>query len=206
MTNKQKHIDIDLVEKYCLGLATAKEKKLLEAQCKRSPQLKALVEAHQQLLERYLHAFQRVAPAHNKTTILEGIEDAKLKAAQLNHSGQLSHFITLSPASNIAGWQQLIQSIQPATHYENIHIHPLFRSSEEQLYVLWVKKNIPEEAHPQLKEHFLILEGSCICVANGTKHQLQAGAFMEMPAEGTHYIDVTSEGPIKALLSRTKIA
>ncbi|MEM9822420.1 MAG: cupin domain-containing protein [Bacteroidota bacterium] len=206
MANLKAYLESGIIEKYCLGVATPEEIRQLERYSKECPEFMQMLNANQQFFEQFLHTFERKPPKNSKQKIIDRIRSTKALSVHLNDQQGLNTFIPLDANANFKHWQQLIRPIHPKVDFDNIYVHPLFSDANRQLLILWIKDYIPEEVHPQLDESFFILEGSCICSVQGVDHHLKAGSFMRMPPDRRHYFKVTSPKPVKAILSRVKVA
>lgn len=139
------------------------------------------------------------------------------KIAQLNQQSQERTTISLETPpllqkqSNWLDWQAAVADIHAPDDLENIHLHPLISDDTRELFVAFVKENVPEEVHDDLLESFVILEGSCECEIidlNGETRfvWMREGDFIDFKIGEVHNIHITSAQPVKAILQWLKVA
>ena len=195
-----------IIEQYCLGLTTPEEARELEQYCLQYEAVRLELAAVQNTLLEYNQQFSKTPPSNTGSKILNSIEELKLETASFDANGHLHEFISVSEFSDINKWQQLISHIQPPAEFENIYIHEIFNDGQKELYVAWAKIGVDDELHTDLKEKFLILEGTCRCQVGEEFLDLGPGGFLDIPLHTNHNLRVTSEGMVKVILSKEKLA
>ena len=206
MFNKDKYLASGIIEQYCLGLATPEEASELEQYCSQYEAIRLELEAAQNALLGYAQQFAKAPSQNTGSKILHQIEELKFAAASFSENGQLPEFIAISEHSEAQKWEALVGHIEPPADYKNIHYHEIFRNRAQRLAVVWLKEGIPEESHDALKEKFLVLEGTCRCQLGEKVIDLGPGDFLDIPLHTVHDLTVTSEGPVKLILSKEKLA
>lgn len=195
-----------IIEQYCLGLTTPEEAKELEHYCFQYETVRLELKAVQDALLAYNQQFGKNPPSDTGGKILNSIEELKFETANFDSKGHLSEFISVSHFSSINKWQHLVSHIKPPADYENIHLHEIFNNGGKELYVAWAKMGVDDELHTDLKEKFLILEGTCRCQVGNEFLVLGPGGFLDIPLHTIHNLRVTSNGPVKVILSKEKLA
>ena len=69
----------------------------------------------------------------------------------------------------------------------------------------WATDIVPDEEHLDLKESFLILEGTCTFKTESFSKNYSVGDYVEVP-DCHHSVIVTSQMPLKAVIQRLKAA
>lgn len=116
----------------------------------------------------------------------------------------------LDADSNILVWEELVKGIQPPADFENIHLHTLVSDDKRDLFIAWVKQEVPEEVHHDMNESFMLLEGSCNCNITNAKGEsrkvhMREGDFIAFALGESHDILITTSRPVKAILQWAKI-
>lgn len=208
MNNKQKtFLESGVVEDYCLGTACPEDVEKLMELCKQYPEAQLYLEQNQKTMEAFVGAFSR-KPSTTLKKNIHGyvLENIKLEKAKLTYSSQmLPEFIGISPYSKVEHWDSLLKEIEPDTEFDNIFAKEIFLSEKEELTLVWAKDSVPEEIHDDMKESFLILEGSVDCYVEGEIFSMRRGDYMEIPLNANHKVVVTSSIPGKAIRSRVRL-
>jgi mannose-6-phosphate isomerase-like protein (cupin superfamily) len=112
----------------------------------------------------------------------------------------------LSQHSDLVAWSEAVQGLTPKTTVNGLPIRVLRFTPQHQLCVAWVSDDLVEEAHrtDEFRESFFILEGACECELGSTLVRLQAGDYLDVPANTPHTIRHTAPqlGYVKALIQR----
>lgn len=196
-----------LKKKYDIALDELKD--LLSDREGYVPSAEEINETEEALL-RYAKAHAKAPPATLRNKILGKI--TALQARSANHQKlDLGNLPMLDETSSWPDWEEAVQGIEPPGEFENIHLHSLESSEKRDLFVAWVKQEVPEEVHHDILESFLILEGSCECHITDEKGstrivRMGQGDFITMQVGETHDIVITSLKPVKAILQWRKIA
>jgi hypothetical protein len=103
--------------------------------------------------------------------------------------------------SDSAIWQKAVAEVNAPNEFENLYSKVLKKSDKAIWCLVWVKNNVPEEDHDDLKENILILEGACYFTSSRGTMAYQEGDFIDVP-EGKHSLVVTSDIPLKFVLYR----
>ena len=117
----------------------------------------------------------------------------------------------LTPQANYLDWAEAVQGIAPPDPMDNIYLHPIRSDDTVDMFVAWVRDELPLEVHHDLLESFLILEGACACQVyqpDGTVRTvyMREGDFISFCIGEDHEIIVTSPEPVKAILQWLKMA
>jgi mannose-6-phosphate isomerase-like protein (cupin superfamily) len=168
------------------------------------------VEKTEDALLAFAQAHAVTPPLSLKDKIMGKIQ--KLSTESTNRqSFTLDHLPLLTPESNWLDWQEAVKSIAPPEILEDVHLHTLVSDDQRDLFIAWVKEEVPEEVHNDLLESFILLEGTCECFitdADGNTRtvKMREGDYIAFKIGETHVINITSSQPAKAILQWLKIA
>jgi len=206
MFDVQKYIHSGAIEAYCLELAEASEKELLESYCIKYPLIREALIRTQKTLIQLVGIYEKPINKNLAGNILERIESLEFESAQLDQEKKiLSDFLPISKYSRAKNWQTLVKSIEAPTKYD-VHTHTLFKDSSRRLYLVWIKEFIEEAPHGHMQEQFFILEGTCTCLLDDQEVHLSPGSFIDVPVNRYHNLKVTSKQPIKMIIAKRKVA
>lgn len=164
----------------------------------------------EEALLQYASAHAKTPPAELRQKILNKIKALKSQSAQRQQL-QLDKLPLLEDNSNWLDWEEAVQGIEPPPDFENVHLHPLESNERRDLFVAWVKQEVPEEVHYDILESFVLLEGTCEChisdeQGNTRIVRMGPGDYIAMQVGETHDIVITSMKPAKAILQWVKLA
>ena len=208
MINLEAYLSSGIIENYCLGSATAEEAKQLLFLCKEYPALSRRLNETQRSLEKYIHGFEKKAPADLISTLKFGIsENEKMNQVKfIESTNELSNYFEITRHTDVVQLQSLIKNISAPEYFENEHLHPLYQSDDKLLGIIWLKDKLPPETHADIEECFIVLNGSVDCIVEEEVIKLKKGDFMRMPLGKEHTIVVTSDQMAKAVVTRVSIA
>jgi mannose-6-phosphate isomerase-like protein (cupin superfamily) len=202
MNEQNKYLEPGLLEDFCLGLLPEKEAAEIMEAAEKYPALKQQIEE----LEEGLKSAYSMAPSG---TLKQKIFDL-IDTADSDDTISLSNLPFISRHSNVAAWQQAVQSIAEPEGAEELKMLPLLDDSKREMYVAWLYNLLEEDGHQtdDFVESFLIIEGSCECNVGGKMLYLQAGDYLEIPPSTRHSILPTTAngGCVKAIVQRKKAA
>jgi mannose-6-phosphate isomerase-like protein (cupin superfamily) len=161
-------------------------------------------------LQRFAEAYAQQPPLSMRDTILNKIN-------KLNHQARNRQKISLdavpllTPDANWLDWQAAVAHINPPDDYDGVHLHPIREDNTVQIFVAFVKEHIDEEVHFDLRESFILLEGSCECLIKNEKGtqrivHMREGDRIEFQLGEIHDIYITSVKPAKAILQWLQLA
>lgn len=206
MLDIQTYLNSGIIEDYCLAQVSPQQATELERYCVEYPAVKQALEKAQDLLIAFVGDYQRPAPTRSKQFILRQIATAPLQNLKRSATtNQIDTFIGVSEHSDLAQWQKLTEGLTPPEDYD-IHLHKLFGDDTNRLFVGWIRQEVPEEVHDALDEQFLLLEGSCICRVGTAYINMKPGDYLRIPLHVIHDLQVTSDHPVKIILTKRKVA
>ncbi len=164
----------------------------------------------EEALLQFAHAHAKTPPAALREKILAKINALKSQSSQ-RQKLDLDKLPLLEDNSNWLDWEEAVQGIEPPPDFENVHLHPLESNDRRDLFVAWVKQEVPEEVHFDILESFVLLEGTCEChisdeQGNTRTVRMGPGDYIAMQVGETHDIVITSLKPAKAILQWVKLA
>ncbi len=192
------YIASGILEEYCLGLLAAEDMLQVEQHAAAYPQIRAEIHAFCQALEQcaLLAAVPVPAPVKNK---LLDLVDNLAKEERRGKELPLLH-----KYSNPGFWLDVAKPLLPEKLY-NGFFTAVLRSDEQGFQcIIWTSSDIPDEVHHDMRESFIILEGTCECLVGDETIYLGPGGFLEIPLH-THHSVKTKGGPVLAVLQRLKI-
>ena len=193
----QAYIDSGVVDEYCAGALTGE----------RLAQFTRLVGTNH-LLAKELHRVQQL----NKNRLKEAdfplspsIKSrlfAEIQAVDKSQADRLSGLDLINPYSDIDMWKARCEGLAPKEDFDNIFLVPIRQDAKIQQFAAWVKSYVEEEVHTDLIESFILLNGNCTCQVGEISYTLSAGDFLEIPLFSPHSVEVSSDGPVHAILQR----
>ncbi|MBK8847740.1 MAG: hypothetical protein IPO27_14840 [Bacteroidetes bacterium] len=167
------------------------------------------VNAVENILVDFASTYAEKVPEDSGKKILANLET--LIAMQQNYvKPKAGQYPWLTSDANLLVWEELVKEIKPPTDFDNIHLHKLLSDDKRDLFVAWVKQEVPEEVHHDLNESFIILEGSCNCNITDTigvsrKVHMREGDYIAFGLGENHDILITTTKPVKAILQWAKV-
>lgn len=158
-------------------------------------------------MKAFLKSPNRLGAERSRMIIRNSIlNNLKLEKAQLSKDTLvLNQYIGISRHSDLALFQKLVKEIIPPPAFDNVYLKPLYKSTDQELNLVWLKNEIPIEHHNEHLESVFILEGSCDCYIDDLFIQLEEGGYIQMPLGSHHKIVTTSDKPVKAIVSLVKV-
>ncbi|MFN8352977.1 MAG: cupin domain-containing protein [Spirosomataceae bacterium] len=196
MTDIQAYIESGIIEEYCLGLLPADETIQLHQLAKEFPIINQEIERTEATLAKYAstQATRQTAKGKFLDTITQLTAEENLN---------LHHLPRITPYSDAQKWKDAVAGIVPEIPMEGCLGHVLTMTPQTEQYLIWLHSELVEDAHNDLHESFLILEGTCECNLGGQLVRFGAGDYFEIPLMTHHTIRNTSaDGPIKAIVQR----
>lgn len=189
-----------MIEEYCLGLLSASQNEEINGLAHQYPEIED--EIHR--VESTLLAVSRV-PA--RPALRSRVLDT-LAALAMHEAIDLENPPLIHSKSNYHAWNDSVRAIEPDSTFGSLKTKNFYRKNGVYLNVIWLTGSLTEDGHADDKFHesILILEGSCECNLNGRIVNLQAGDFLEIPADTHHIIKNTSTDAdcLKALVQRVR--
>ena len=104
--------------------------------------------------------------------------------------------------SDSHAWKAALQNDITRMPDKPFYAKTLRHDAEVEICIIKTHADIPEEIHHNLRESFLLLQGTCTCLVGEATYELNAGDFLEIPLDAEHNVIVTSEEPVIAILQR----
>lgn len=189
---------------YILGELPPDQARALEGQSLTNPELAAALADLRLATEGLAQAAALAPPPHLRARILGTIAElAKEEAFDLASPP------TITRHADAARWRTATRDLQPHGLLYGIPMYLLHDAPERQQVLLWLDDTLVENQHAQdeFTESFLILEGSCHCLIGEQHIDMQAGDFLQIPADTPHsIINTTPGGPVIAVVQRLMAA
>ncbi len=197
----QQFLDSGIIEQYILGLASPYEAAEVVRMAERFPKIKNEVEKVEKALIHFAENCSPAVPNSLKINVLDTINRLELAFPIID----LANPPRLETSLDRHAWARATSHINAPTGLENIHLHPIKDADGVQMFVAFVREEVPEEVHHDLLESFLILEGTCECLITAASGEartvrLEAGDHISFEVGETHSIYITSRRPVKAIL------
>ena len=198
MTVKE-YIESGILEQYVLGIASPAEMKEVEEMAAADPVIRSEIDAISEMLEAI--AMQNaVAPDPIiRPFLLATINyEERIKNGEPVTAPPLLH--EKSNANEYAAWLQREDMVSPGT--DDVFARIIGYTEKAITAIVWLKEMAPQEVHKDELERFLIIEGTCDIVVDGTVNKLVPGDYFAIPLHSDHHIKVTSDIPCKVILQR----
>ncbi|MEL6254128.1 MAG: cupin domain-containing protein [Bacteroidota bacterium] len=182
----------ELLEKYALGIAKEEEMKLVEQWLKDSPQIQADLAEITEALEHFAKAHKKRPRSSMRKQIIDKVfTPGEFSSPQA------------STRASLKRWAEKISEHKKPEKLENLHTIMLEKTAKRRTMLVWIKDKLEEEVHDKYLESFLVLAGSCNCYFHGKLvRSMQAGESMEIPLHTPHWIEVSSDEPLKLIVQR----
>lgn len=184
------------LEDYVLGLLNEDESALVLQQCKAHPELMRELQALEKTLSQYL--------AQEAIPVVESEKQKLFETINLLESENFNDgtFPLIHKYSDSNAWMSVLREKIEAMPDRSFYAKTLRHDHKVEICVIKTHNNIPEEIHHDLRESFLLLQGSCTCLVGDSTYNLKAGDFLEIPLDADHNVIVTSKEPVIAILQR----
>lgn len=95
--------------------------------------------------------------------------------------------------------KQSLETIEPQTTYENIHVEPIYENEHASYYLIWIKQSVTSHKHVEHTENITVIDGAGIMTVGEQQFEIKKGDFFIIPKDTFHSLKVTSEAPVKVL-------
>lgn len=94
----------------------------------------------------------------------------------------------------------ILQTIEPAEEYDNIHVQKIAEDSLQTSYVIWIKKAVKLHYHAAHTENLVVIEGKADMTLGDSTFTIKKGDYINVPM-GTHHsvTKVYGKKPLKVL-------
>jgi mannose-6-phosphate isomerase-like protein (cupin superfamily) len=198
MTAKE-YIESGILEQYVLGTASPFDTKEVEERAAADPVVQEEINVISEMLEAI--AMQNaIAP----DPIIRPFLLATINYEERIKNGEP---VTTPPLLNersttaeYAPWLEREDMESPGT--DDVFARIIGYTEKAITAIVWLKEMAPQEVHKDEHERFLIVEGTCDIVVDGTVNKLVPGDYFAIPLHSDHHIKVTSDIPCKVILQR----
>lgn len=187
-------ISHELLELYCLGLASDEEVQRVEAAAMHDKLLKKEIEVLKEALGNYAEAHSRKASEKTKKNIFDAID-----AFEKNLPPDLSS------NSNVEDWIKFLElnNITAPDDFEYLHMDEFLNRDGKITYAAWGRSGASlSESHDDEDEHLLVLKGSCTLEQNGILKHYTKGDLIFIPKQTVHTACVTGENVLLVIGQR----
>lgn len=194
------YIASGILEMYVLGLTDAAENAEIEQMAITHPAVQKEIEEISSAIESY-GKDNVVNPDPTIKPFLMAVADY---TDRISRGETPSNPPLLNPQSTIADYAEWINrdDMVLPDHFDEFYAKIIGLTAAVTTAIVWIKTGAPEETHQHELEHFLVLEGSCDIVIEGTVHQLVPGSVLSIPLFKKHHVAITSAIPCKIILQR----
>lgn len=196
------YITSGVLESYCLGIATGKEREQVEEYLKIYPEIREELSAINDALELYALENGMRPRAATKIRLLSALYEQEAGVGK-------KYPPLIRPDTAAADLMNWIRADETSTDHEpvdDLAIVDLPSTAAVTNFMVWAKKGHAEEVHDAYVEFIVILKGHCDMYFNGAKKHYDTGSIIIIPPDIPHRAVVTSDEPMVALVQRQLIA
>jgi len=191
----REYISSGIIEEYVLGSLSDEASANLIQLAAKHEEIRFEIELAEKALADCMKIMHIQPIRKEKSNILKTI-------AELEKEIDLNALPLLNKFSDYNKWISAVQHIDAPVEFENIHMHQLVGDNTKMVAKAWVKDVFPLKTQDNLKESFLILEGTCECFVGELSYKLGPGDFFAVPSNLNCNFKVTSDKPIVAIQQR----
>lgn len=196
------YINSGIIEKYCMGTCSAREREELEQLAAAEPRIREEINAVQASVEQYLLANQvKPAPSvkiklmqeiYRQTAIAEPVYPPLIK-------GEVS-------VNELRSWIENTALPELPADLENLAPTAIPSTGEIENFFVFARNGHDPELHDQFIEYLYVIKGSCIMYFNEKPVRFTAGQLISIMPGILHYAVVDSEEPMLAMVQRQQCA
>lgn len=198
MSNKA-FIDSGILELYVLGIATFAEQQEVEWRAKTALVIREELDAIGKSLEA-MAMKQSIAPDPIIKPFLLATINYMNRIANGEQADEPPLLHPFSTISDYDAWLKRPDLVYNGT--ELVFAYIIGNTPKVTTAIAWLKEMAPQEVHDNELESFLIVEGTCDIVVDGSVNSLVPGNYFTIPLHKDHFIKVTSQIPCKVILQR----
>jgi len=94
---------------------------------------------------------------------------------------------------------QCIQTDSLARNNAVNQVKPLYNSSDQSSFVIWVSGEVPPHTHNEHTESVYIIEGTGIMLLGDNTFNLSPGQFIHIPRNTVHAVKASTDTPLKVI-------
>ena len=112
----------------------------------------------------------------------------------------LTFLLLLTYGISSFGQIQSPENIQPdSTTFKNVYVKSIHSSNDASVFVIWIKKEVPNHRHDAHTEVVFVLEGKGKMQLGGNTSKIKKGDIIVIPQGSPHSVIATSKKPLKVL-------
>ena len=93
-----------------------------------------------------------------------------------------------------------LDSFQPDTVFENIHVKKIASDSIQSCFIIWIKKGVKGHFHQSHTENIIVIDGKAIMTLDDKTINIKKGDYINVPKGTKHAVlEITSKKPLKVL-------
>lgn len=193
------YIESGILEQYVLGNASPAEMKEVEDRAATEPLIRKELNAISEMLEA-IAMKNAIAPDPIVRPFLLASINYEERLKNGEPAAEPPILTESSTVNDYAVWLQRADMVSPGT--DDVFAKIIGYTEKAITAIVWLKEMAPQEVHKDEHERFLIVEGTCDIVVDGTVNKLVAGDYFAIPLHSDHHIKVTSDIPCKVILQR----
>lgn len=195
-----KYIESGILEMYVFGSTSPEQTQEVEQMVKSHEQIRAELYRIEVSLENY--ALSQAKPVD--PTIKPFLMATVKYMERISNGEEQSFPPKLHKGSMIKDFNPWLERVDLclAEPLDEIDAHIIGSDENMTTAIVWIRNGAPPEVHRRELESFLIVEGSCNIVVDGTDNYLKPGDVFTIPLNLSHHVLITSQIPCKIVLQR----
>ncbi len=200
MDTVEQFINSGILESYILGLSSAEETTEVLTMMAAHIEVREAVTSLELMLESYAQQQAQVVDPVVKSFLM-----AKINYMERLGGGEPPAAPPqLHIGSKLADYDEWLNrtDLMPEPDCDDMEARIISATESMLTAIVWLKKGSPPEMHTDELESFLIVEGTCNIVVDGTDNHLKPGDYFAIPLHVWHEVIVTSEETCRVILQR----
>ncbi|GLU50570.1 cupin domain-containing protein [Dyadobacter frigoris] len=200
MSEVRKFVESGILEMYVMGDASPEENVLVELMVNKHPEVKEELFSIEVSLENYALSQATTVDPVIKPFLMATVEymERMTKGEQPSFPPKLHVNSLISDFGEWLNRPDLVLT-EPL---DEIDARIIGATPQMTTAIVWIKNGSPPEIHKNEYETFLIVEGTCNIIVDGTDNHLKSGDVFTIPLYLSHTVIVTSKIPCKLILER----
>lgn len=196
------YIDSGILENYCMGFCTESEKKEVEQNAVKFPEIKAELEEIRAVMEEYICA-QQIQPSDN-------LKYSLMQKVYAQHAIKDTSYLPIlskdESAVEIEKWLEHHPVEISLSPNEEMTMMELPSTPTITNFLVCAKSGHEPEMHTDFDEFFYVVRGTCTMYFDEKPKNYHEGQVVYIPPHITHYAVVTSDLPMIAIVQRQACA
>ena len=196
------YINSGIIEKYCMGTCSAREREELERLAAAEPRIREEINAVQASIEQYLLANQVKPTPSVKIKLMQEIY------RQIAMANPIYPPLIRGEASidELRSWIKSNALPELPADLENLAPTAIPSTGEIENFFVFARKGHEPELHDHFIEYLYVIKGSCTMYFNEKPVRFAAGQLISIMPGISHYAVVDSEEPMLAMVQRQQCA